>query len=69
MLDLDSDQLNLSPSMPPVYYIHSFERPFCNNPLCLCQLRQKETVKLFVGLVEGKLELAKADTLLSERTV
>ena len=66
---LGSNQLSLSPTSPPVYYIHSFEQPFCNDPLCLCQMRQREIVKLFVQLIEGKLELAKAQDLLPERVV
>lgn len=57
-----------TPSIP-VYYVHSFEQPFCNNPLCLCQVQRREVVKLFVQLVEGKLLLEQAQSLLTERTV
>ena len=65
----DSTQLRQSPGAIPVYYIHSFERPFCNNPLCFCQMQQRDIVKLFAQIVEGKLELEQARTLLSERSV
>ena len=50
-----------SPWKPlPVFYIHSFEKPFCENPLCTCQWHRKEVHQLFVQIVEGKFELEKA---------
>lgn len=45
----------------PVFYIHSFETPFCNDPSCTCQLHKKEITQLFVRIVEGKFELEKAN--------
>lgn len=51
-----------SPLSPlPVFYIHSFEKPFCDDPSCKCQLHKKEIAQLFVRIVEGKLELEKAN--------
>ncbi len=64
-----SDTIASPSSSIPIYYFHSFEQPFCHNPLCLCQLQRRETVKLFVQLVEGKLLLEHAQPLLPERTV
>jgi hypothetical protein len=52
----------------PIYYIHSLEQPFCTNPLCQCQSNRQAAIKLFVQIVEGKLELEKAADLI-ERTV
>ena len=51
----------------PMYYLHSFEQPFCTNPLCLCQLRKREAVQVFTFLIEGKLLLEHAQPLLAER--
>ena len=56
-------------SSMPMYYLHSFEQPFCANPLCLCQLHKGETVQVFTHLIEGKLLLEQAQPLLAERTV
>lgn len=68
----DSDLLNLSLNQPrssvPVYCIHSFEQPFCTNPLCPCQQHKPAVLLLFTQIIEGKLELEKAADL-SERTV
>ena len=63
----DSDLLNQSLTQPvssiPVYYIHSFEQPFCKNPLCPCQLNRPATIKLFTQIIEGRVELEKASDL------
>ncbi len=63
----DSDLLNRSLTQPvssiPVYYIHSFEQPFSQNPLCPCQLNRQAITKLFIQIIEGKLELEKASDL------
>ncbi len=68
----DSDLLHKSLTQPvssiPVYYFHSFEQPFCKNPLCQCQLNRQATIKLFTQIIEGKLELEMASRF-SERTV
>lgn len=64
-----TDLVKPSGSPLPIYYIHSFEQPFCSNPLCLCQLHRRETVKLFVQLVEGKLLLEHAQSFAAERAV
>ena len=68
----DSNLLNrsLTQSVPsiPVYYIHSFEQPFCRNTLCPCQLNRQGTIQLFTQIIEGKVELEKASDL-SGRTV
>lgn len=57
-----------TPSLP-MYFIHSFEQPFCTNPRCRCQSQRQEVIKLFVQLIEGKLLLEQAQPLLAERTV
>jgi hypothetical protein len=61
--------LQTQPISPiPIYYIHSFEQPFCKNQCCPCQLNRQATIKLFTQIIEGKLALEKAADL-SERTV
>ena len=52
----------------PIFYIHSFEQPFCTNPLCPCQQHKPAALLLFTQIIEGKLELEKAVSL-SERIV
>lgn len=68
----DSDLLNQSLTQPvasiPVYYIHSFEQPFCKNQCCPCQVNRPATVRLFTQIIEGRVELEKASDL-SGRTV
>ena len=68
----DTDLLNQALTQPvapiPMYYFHSFEQPFCTNLLCHCQRNRQAVVKLFVQIIEGKLELEKASEL-SGRTV
>jgi hypothetical protein len=51
-----------APSFPivPVYFIHSFEQPFCAEATCSCHALQQEVVRLFVKIVEGHLELEQA---------
>lgn len=44
----------------PMLYIHSFEHPFCRDPLCRCQLDRQAVIKLFVQIIEGKVELEQA---------
>ena len=44
----------------PIFYIHSFEQPFCTDPMCYCQLHRQAVIKLFVQIIEGKLELEQA---------
>jgi hypothetical protein len=41
----------------PIYYIHSFERPFCTVPLCRCQEGKQQALRLFVQIIEGKADL------------
>ena len=64
----NGDYSVLAVSVVPIFYIHSFEQPFCTNPFCRCQLKRQVVIELFVQLVEGKLELEKAAELI-ERTV
>ena len=64
--DLFGDSLR--PSLP-VHVIHSFEQPFCHHPRCHCQARRQEAEKLFVQIVEGKLLLTQAQSLLAVRRV
>ena len=48
----------------PVYFLHSFEQPFCAEAPCPCQAQRQEVVRLFVKIVEGNLELKQAAALL-----
>ena len=54
-----------TPSVP-VYFIHSFEQPFCADARCTCHAQQQEVVRLFVTIVEGRVELEPAAALLVE---
>ena len=66
--DLLRQSLDQPRSSIPVVYFHSFEQPFCANPLCRCQLNRQAVIKLFVQIIEGKLELEQASRF-SERAV
>jgi hypothetical protein len=48
----------------PVYFIHSFEQPFCRQATCPCHARQQAVVRLLVSIVEGRVELEPAAALL-----
>ena len=50
----------------PVYYFHSFEQSFCANVHCPCQVHQQAVVRLFVSLIEGRLDLEPATALSTE---
>jgi hypothetical protein len=41
----------------PMYFIHSFEQPFCADATCQCSTQRQEVVRLFVQIVEGHFEL------------
>ena len=57
----------VTPAPPvPVYFIHSFEQPFCADVRCTCHAQQQEVVKLFVKIVEGHFELEQAAMLIEE---
>jgi hypothetical protein len=62
------DNFVLAVPVVPVFYIHSFEQPFCIDPLRQCQLHKPAVLFLFTRIIERKLELEKAANL-SERTV
>jgi hypothetical protein len=49
----------------PIYYIHSFDRPFCANVHCPCQAHQQEVVRLLVSIIEGRVVLEPAAALLA----
>ena len=51
----------------PVYYIHSFEQPFCEVATCKCQKQRQEISRLFIKIVEGKFELEKAAYLIADK--
>jgi hypothetical protein len=50
----------------PVYFIHSFEQPFCTEASCTCQRHRQEVVKLFVQIIEGHVELKQTATLIDD---
>lgn len=52
-----------TPSVP-VYFIHSFEQPFCDDARCTCHAHEQEVVRLFVSIIEGRVELEPAAALL-----
>jgi hypothetical protein len=56
-----------SPNLPiPIYFIHSLEQPFCKNPRCKCQWRQREVRRLLDQIVEGEMTLREAANFLDE---
>jgi hypothetical protein len=56
-----------STSPVPVYYFHSFDQPFCANVHCPCQGHRQAVGRLFVSLIEGRLDLEPVAALLTER--
>jgi hypothetical protein len=48
----------------PVYVIHSFEQPFCQEGACSCHAHRQEVVRWFVKIVEGQVALEPAAHLL-----
>ncbi len=53
----------------PVYFIHSFEQPFCADRTCQCYAQRQEVVRLFVKIVEGHFELEQVAHFLDDRNV
>ena len=49
-----------------VYFIHSFEQPFCEDATCKCHAQEREVERLFVKIVEGHFELEKAVDLIDD---
>jgi hypothetical protein len=56
-------------SIIPIYYIHSFEQPFCADTSCPCQRRKQEAVRMLVKIIEGYVELEQAATLMDNKKV
>ena len=50
-------------SSVPVYFIHSFEQPFCADARCTCHAQQQEAMRLFVTIIEGHVQLEQAAAL------
>lgn len=50
----------------PMYFIHSFDQPFCADAHCACHAQRQEVVKLFVKIIEGHFELEQAAALIEE---
>ena len=48
----------------PVYYFHSFEQPFCNDPACQCHWKQQEVRRLLASIIQGELTLKEAANLI-----
>jgi hypothetical protein len=62
-LPIDTD--TATPRFPiPIYFIHSFEQPFCTDETCTCQRQPQAVRQLFIHIVEGKLTLEQASALL-----
>lgn len=56
-----------SPNIPvPIYFIHSLERPFCQNPRCRCHWQQQEVRRLLGSIVEGEMSLREAADFLDD---
>lgn len=54
----------VAPSPPvPVYFIHSFDQPFCADARCTCHAHRQEVVRLFVTIIEGHVQLEQAAAL------
>ncbi len=51
----------------PLYYFHSFEQPFCNDPTCQCHWKQQEVRRLLASIIQGELTLKEAAKLIEER--
>jgi hypothetical protein len=51
----------------PIYFIHSLEQPFCQNPLCTCHRQQQEVKKLLGHIVEGTMTLREAADLIEDK--
>lgn len=62
-LHQDTDTAHLHTPVP-IFFIHSFEQPFCTEENCSCQRQPQEVRQLFIQIVEGKLALEKAADLL-----
>ncbi len=50
----------------PVYYFHSFEQLYCNDPTCKCHWKQREVKRLLGSILEGELSLREAADLIDE---
>jgi hypothetical protein len=65
-----SQQVITSTAIPiptmPVYFIHSFEQPLCQEATCQCHAQQQEIVRLFVKIIEGHFELEKAANFIDD---
>ena len=61
-----TDTVAPATSSVPVYFIHSFEQPFCADARCTCQTHRQEVVTLFVTIIEGRVQLEPAAALLAE---
>ena len=56
-----------SPSTPiPIFFIHGFEQPFCTRENCRCQRQPQAVRRLFIQIVEGKLEVESAAAFLDD---
>ena len=64
-----TDTVRPQRSIIPIYYVHSFEQPFCADASCSCQRQRQEVVKLFVKIIEGHLELEQEETLVDDKKV
>src|SRR5258707_15630905 len=51
-------------SQIPIYYLHSLTRPFCANPVCICQRTRKEAAQLLGFIIEGVLTIKEAAHLI-----
>jgi hypothetical protein len=64
---LHQDTDTASPSTPvPIFCIHGFEQPFCTRENCDCQRQPQAVRRLFIQIIEGKLELERAAVFLDE---
>ena len=56
-----------NPDLPvPLYFFHSFEQPFCQNPRCKCQWQQQEVRRLLGSIAEGVMTLREAANFLDD---
>ena len=47
-------------SVVPIYFVHTLERPFCSNTLCVCHRDQANIALLVAAIQQGEMTLREA---------
>ncbi len=53
----------------PIYFVHTMERPFCQEPSCWCHTAQASAAMLLEAVQRGVMVLHSAADFADERTV